>query len=81
MPKGTLEYDLEEPFEYKEFQMAVTGRHAYMALQEISETLRRILKNDHDGKLSEFQNQFHDIIESHGVDMDLLYWKGINGYI
>lgn len=42
--KATLEFDLNDPDERREHSMAVNGRNAYMALSDVLNEFRKILK-------------------------------------
>lgn len=42
--KATLEFDLNDPDERREHSMAVNGRKVYMALSDVLEEFRKVLK-------------------------------------
>lgn len=71
--EGILKFDTSEPDEFREFMMAATGRFAFMAIHEISELIRKAEDRDEKLDVSKFREEFYEILESRGVDMEFLY--------
>lgn len=71
--KGKLEFDLEDSSDKKAFKRAVNATDAYIALHNIENLLRRMLKNTDDdiecSLLRNLQTDIYEIITEY-VDMN-----------
>lgn len=69
--KAILEYDLDEPGDREEHQLALEGRRWHIAVCDMDDWLRRTIKHseDDESKLQEARDMLHKCLENNDLQL------------
>ncbi len=70
--KAILKFDLDDAFDKEYFDVASHGKELFLTLWDFDQKLRWFDKNDQEKSLDDIRCVLQDIMDAHGVHLDML---------